>query len=376
MNKKTVVFALPVLCWPGLLLATENDDAFQDYINEVICDSPEGNLIITCEAATNTTGGSGETLPQIGNTGMQGASEISAREQVSALGGELSKAFENWAVFSTVEHHNIDRDQTNLENGFGGDAFTLTAGADYLLNQRWLLGGSLSKKEAKVDMNGQTGDLETESLEWILFVDYRVSDSLSVDGYLGRVNQNSESTRAVEFGLIQYDAMADYDSTNEQWGVGVNYAFHQDQWSFSSSLSAQYNELTVDAYSEQGGDSIENLNLQFDEQVIESNKITLGLQSGYTQSLKQGVLIPYGNLELIYEMENDQRRIDSRLVVAPDAEAFTIVTDAADEFYGRIGAGIQYILPGGIMLFGDASGLVAHDYFSTWKVAAGFRLEL
>jgi len=86
MRVSTILLCLLI---PTALSATENDDAFRDYINNVICLNPQGDLVITCNAATTTIGGNGSTLSQTGNTGTQGSNDLSARNQVDqAVSGD------------------------------------------------------------------------------------------------------------------------------------------------------------------------------------------------------------------------------------------------------------------------------------------------
>lgn len=376
MNKiivKQIALVLSLTC-STLANATQNDDAFEDYINNIICENPEGNLVSTCEDASTTIGGSGETLSQTGNTGTQGVNELAAREKQKAA--QVIEKFDNWSIFSSYEYANLDRDLTDIENGYSGHSQALTVGADYRMNSALLLGLAISMKDSDIDMDGGAGSVDSDSQEWVMFMNYQVFNAFYIDGYLSQANIENSNIRSVSFGRIQYQARSDFDSKNTEWGLGISYPLSLD--AFALDISAQYKnaELELDSFSEQSDDPVKNLNLHYQSQQIDSETITLSLNGSFNWSIQSGVVIPYVSGEWIVENENKAREIETHLVLAPDAEAFVIVTDAPDDAYGRLSAGVQYIMSGGLMFFMGAESLVKHEYFDSWSAAVGFRLEL
>lgn len=372
-----------LLCSAFAQGATVNDDAFFDYLNTVICDVPQGDLIATCAAAGETIGGSGETLSQTGNTGTQGANELAAREKLQLPTSEAEETaastrldFSGWGLFSSVDYRDLQRDETVFESGYDGRSLLLTVGADYRLAPQLLIAAAISVQDSDLDMNSAAGSVSTESREWVTFASYQFTQSIYVDGYVGALSQDNETQRNVRFGLIQNTAEAEFDSEKQQWGVGSGYQFSSGALALDLALRYDASELDIDAYRESGGDSIENLNLAYAEQSVESETLTLSLLAAYSVSLRQGVLIPYLKTEMIREQEDDARTVQAHLVVAPDEPAFTIITDAADAHYGIVGAGVQMILPAGFMFYLDAESLIRHDYLESWKISTGIRLEL
>lgn len=386
MTNRTAKLFLPALAWPLLTLASaplqanQNDEAFKDYVNNEICASPGTvDLALTCSLAATTVGGSGSTLPQTGNTGTQGSDDLSARERTDKTQGSTAETrfqLQQWALFSSVDYRNLERDATDLENGFDGDAVVVTAGADFRYSPTLLMGMVLSYGDSDLDFLQESGGMSSERYEGIAFAHYQLQESLYVDGYLGLTQQSNSMTRAVSFGLIQYDASSDYDADSQQWGVGAGYVMPVGSTVVDVALRYDASRLQVDAYEETGGTDIENLNLRYDAQTIDSSTITLSLYSAFNVSLSSGVLVPYVYGDLVREFEDDARRVSSTLVVAPDEEAFVMITDAPDDLYGKAGAGVQLVAPGGLMFFVDGQSLLGHEYLSAWQLSAGFRLEL
>ncbi|MCP5014556.1 MAG: autotransporter outer membrane beta-barrel domain-containing protein [Ketobacter sp.] len=381
-NTMTMRVSATLLCLllPAALLATENDDAFRDYINNVICLNPQGDLVVTCNAATITIGGSGSTLSQTGNTGTQGSNDLSARNQVDqAVSGDAEAIRiqqQRWGVFSNIEYRNLDRDLTAIENGFDGSSVVVTVGADYRVSSAMLVGFAGSYGDTDIEFNGDSGGVDSERYEWIAFANYQLNDALYVDGYAGLTQRSNDMTRSVRFGQIQYDAQGDFDSDADQWGLGAGYQFSAGPIALDVALRYDSGSVDVEAYEEAGGDVIENLNLRYEAQTIDSRTVTLALYSVFNVSLQSGVMAPYVRAEAVSEHEDEAREISSHLVVAPDAEAFVVRTDTPDDLYGTVGMGVQFVAPGGLMLYIDAASLVAHDFLNTWSLSSGFRLEL
>ncbi|MEE2733697.1 MAG: autotransporter outer membrane beta-barrel domain-containing protein [Pseudomonadota bacterium] len=363
--------------------ATTNDDAFFDYLNTVICDAPEGDLVATCAAAGETVGGSGETLSQTGNTGTQGANELAARERLQLPGTENEDSeavarmeFNGLGMFGGIDYRNLERSNTDAETGYDGSAWLASVGLDYRLSERLLAGGAFSWQETDLDMNTDAGKVSTESQEWVAFASYQLSPSFYLDGYLGWLQQENDTDRNVRFGLIRNTARARFDSEKTQWGLGAGYQMNLQALALDLALRYEGSELDIDAYEETGGDPIENLNLAYARQTVDSETLTLALFAAYSLGLQQGVLVPYFKSEITREQEDDARTVQTHLVVAPDAPAFTIITDAPDDLYGVVGAGVQMIVPGGLMFYLDAESLVSHEYLDSWKISSGIRMEL
>ena len=376
------VVVAAVLISPSLW-ANQNDDAFKDYVNNVICNNPQGDLVITCNAASTTVGGSGNTLPQTANISAQGVNELSSRESTNKA--KLSQQSEEdaarvqmqrWGVFGGIDYRNLDRDDTTIETGYDGRTVVLTVGADYRLTRDLLAGTALSYADTRMNFSGRSATMDVTGYEWVAFANYQFSDWLYMDGYLGTTQQKNDGSRAVSFGLIQYDAQTDFDSDNTQWGLGMGTQTAFNNLALDVSLRFDSSRVKVDAYTEKGGDSIENLNLRYDSQTIDSNQVKLAINSALNLSLQNGVMAPYVRAEVINELETDARAITSHLVLAPDEPAFVATTDKPDDLYGRIAMGVQYLKAGGVMLYLDAEGLVGHAFLNNWGLSSGFRLEL
>ena len=360
-------------------LATLNDEAFRDYVNNVVCDSPQGvNLQLTCDAAAVTIGGSGNTLSQTGNTGTQGANELSSRErnpQQAAVSEAERRQFANIGVFSSLDYHNIERDTTEVESGYEGDALVWTLGADYRLSPRWLLGTSLAYGDTDLDYAQNAGATDTERLEWLLFASHQLTDAFYIDAYAGWSQQSSDTVRTVAFGLIQYDAASDVDADGVQWGVATGYGFQLGGAVVDLALRYDEHRTDVDAYEERGGTDILNLNLRYEGQTIDSRTVTLSVLAAYNLSVAGGVLVPYASGELVSEREDAGREVNSQLLVAPDEVPFVVQVEAPDDQYGRVGGGVQFIAPGGVMGFVALESLVSHDYLDVWRTVVGVRGE-
>ena len=171
-------------------------------------------------------------------------------------------------------------------------------------------------------------------------------------------------------------ARGNYESDRAVWGFGVGYSLFLGPVSIDAIVKLDSQRTKVERYNEVGGDIIENLNLQYRSQEIESLIQTLGLISSFNISFASAVIAPYIRIEAIREYQNDAREITSRLVSGPLEPTFILSTEAPDRNYEIVGGGVQLIARKGMQFFVDMDLLISHDYLSTRRVNMGFRFEL
>lgn len=366
-------FTLVVALSPQV--SANNDQAFTNYLGE-LCLNPSGVLIATCTSAFPTLGGGGSETPSTtGNTGLQGAQGGSATDSTIRDDSALTEVrLQNWGLFSTLQYTDTKKDDTDLENGFNGDSQTLLIGADYRFNPRSLAGIAVSIGESNIDFDNSSGTLDTSHTEFIAFFSHQFSDVFYVDGYTSITDNANESERQVDFGDINYVAEGDFDADKDQWGLTAGYILNIKQVSIDATLTLNQSNTTIERYEETGGTTVDNLNLIYESQRVESQTVSLGVVSSLNISTSNGVLVPFLRVEAIKENQNDAREITSRLVSA--ASSFNLSTEAPDREFMIIGGGVKLVATKGIQCYLDTDWMVAHEYLQTWRISAGLRIEI
>jgi len=388
-----------VMAIPSTVLAN-NEDAFSEYL-KLVCTNPQGDFARTCAAATIPPGSSGAFL-EISNAGVMGATARNAtgvldqsQQAIEERADESRQqqfgiTFDRWGLFGSVQRIKTTRDYSDIENGFDSKAKVLTGGVDYRVTSDWLLGAIVSQGETELEFNPTNnynwlldtyfelpvGSLETEYTELLAFSNYQFTNALYANAYAGWGEKSYKSIRNVDVVDIHYIAHGDYESDQVVWGFGVGYALFLGPVSIDAIVKLDSQRTKVERYNEVGGDIIENLNLQYRSQEIESLIQTLGLISSLNISFASAVIAPYIRIEVIREYQNDAREITSRLVSGPLEPTFILSTEAPDRNYKIVGGGVQLIARKGMQFFVDMDRMISHDYLSMRRVNMGFRLEL
>ena len=346
MNKRTARFyhalSFSLITMSPSLASANNDTTFTNYLSE-LCLAPSGVLIATCTSAFPSIGGGGSETPSTtGNTGQRGASGRNSTSATIQDDNALADVrFKNWGLFSSLQYAETKKDDSEIENGFKGDSRTLLIGADYRINNRSLIGLAASIGDTAINFDNDSGSLDTSHNEFIGFFNHQFNDALYVDGYTGFTDITNDAKRQLDFGNINYIAESDYDTDQTQWGLAVGYLVNVKQITIDSTLKFDQSSTKIDSYEETGGTTVDNLNLIYESQKIESQTISFGITSSINVSTANGVLIPFLRVEIIKENKNDARAINSRLASAVPTSSFNLITEAPDRNFIIAGGGIK-----------------------------------
>lgn len=358
-------------------LSANNDAAFTQYLSE-LCLAPSGVLIATCTSAFPVIGGGGsETHPTTVNAGQQNAN--GNRSTNTTIQGDSSLTeirFKNWGLFSSFQYTDTKKDNSDLESGFKGDSRTFLAGADYRLNNHTLIGFAASIGDTAIDFDDNSGALDSSHNEFIGFFDHQFNDALYIHGYSGFTDKTNDAKRQVDFGEINYIAESDFDEDQTQWGLAVGYLINLKKISLDTTLAFNQRRTEIESYEETGGTTVDNLNLIYESQSVDSQTISLGFVSSLNVSTTNGIFIPFLRIEITKENKNDAREIASRLASAAPNTNFTLATEAPDRDFITAGGGVKLVATKGIQCYLDTDWMVAHEYLHTWRISAGLRIEI
>lgn len=185
----------------------------------------------------------------------------------------------------------------------------------------------------------------------MFFANFQWFDSVYVDGYIGEAYQTNDTTRSVNFEQIQYQSNAEYDIDSTQWGAAIGHTSSIQSLMVDVALQYKSTNADVEAYQESGGESDVNLNMIYRGQSIDSETVSLSVNAAINISFSAGVLVPYCQIEMMNEREDESRRISANLVLAPNEEPFVVSTDAPDANYGRVSTGLQFVMPQGVAVY-------------------------
>lgn len=238
----------------------------------------------------------------------------------------------------------------------------LTLGADYRLNERTVIGGTMGLSQPRARWQGTGSRVDGNSTQFGLYGSYSPTETTylsatagtaynryAIESDMGTGVTVSTSTRGYTTGL---SLQAGYDHA---WGMA----------SVSPYARLDHLNSRLDAFSESGTRTTGR-----------SQAFSLGVQGQWSLPQTWGVLLPHARVEWTqvtrWRMSGDSARAyasDTGLMPVPHP----IEVDRA---YGQWALGVSGVLQRGLSLFADYDQVFAQRGVSQWRFSVGLRSEL
>jgi outer membrane autotransporter protein len=312
---------------------------------------------------------------------------------VSSSSGTIA-GFGPWSIFANVQGEWFDQDRNNYlnERGFDGHRYGGSFGADYRLSAAARLGvmfhyekysSTFDSELPGVNFNPDpagSGGLKSKTTSVTAYTTVSLTDSAWFDASAGYGWSKNTLRRNAIFQpsdrevastrIVQTVGKADGDQLFGSMGLG--YDFSDGAASVTPYARLRYIRTTVDALRETGGN---NLAMNFSKQKATSLTATVGASASYAISASWGVVVPSIRIEVEHEFKDDPRSVEARFNFDTRNTVFLITNDAPDRSYSNAGAGLVFVLPGGVMPYVDYEALLGYSNFHRSRVTAGLRLE-
>lgn len=265
----------------------------------------------------------------------------------------------------------------SLSNGRVGvdyDSRGITAGVDYRLSPRSVVGAALGFASFGSDVNGDSS-LDADSVTFTGYGSYYVNERLYVDSRLSYGNSSLDQSRRVHFALGSnvFDATARGETDASQFTLASSIGYHLNYgvWSVTPNLGLRYTRSDVDAFDERDGGAF---NVGYAEQSFDTTQFSVGVQVARAISLDRGVLMPQFDLSLSSQ-SGDTARADARLLQGSVAGLFRLQEDEPDDSYGAAGLGFVYLMGNGRQAFMSYRHTFGNDAFDRGTLNLGGRFE-
>lgn len=218
-----------------------------------------------------------------------------------------------WRGFVTGGGQQQDFDSQDNSSSADGDGYSLNVGGSYRLNDAWRVGLALGLYGQDLEAGAANSDYNLNSYLATAFAQYQENRwwadfALSV-GSLDYDNLK----RSFDLGQVKRTEKGDTDGN--LWGasgrVGYDIAQPGSEWHLSPFFSADYVEIDVDGYAEDGNRSTA---LNFDDQQRDSRRLGAGLQGRYQLSPQTAVFAEYSHER---EYADDTSKVRSELNSLP-----------------------------------------------------------
>lgn len=316
---------------------------------------------------------------------------IGSMERPSALDGFLS-----------IGGFDSEQDSTARELGFEQDGWYIAGGLDYMFSSKMTAGVAVNYVTSEADFDGigdlaSGGSMDTDS--WMLsgYGVYAPADGLVVTGLIGFGQTDYDNTRLISledrnalsstpnlgndsqfFGTIDRTASSSTSADTAQLSLGVSYAAWQSgATSFTPSADLSYYTASIDGFSETGSDG---LDLEFDEQDVDSVQFSLGGEIAHAISTETAVFVPYARARAIFELQDNAQSVSARYVATEgiasiENQRFTISTNPADDNSYEFAIGASMVRPNGLAGFVEVQTVAGLDNVDYKSFSAGLRIR-
>ncbi|MBX9713638.1 MAG: autotransporter domain-containing protein [Pseudomonadaceae bacterium] len=223
------------------------------------------------------------------------------------------QAIDQWRGFVTAGGQQQDFDSQDNSSSADGDGYSLNLGGSYRLDDAWRVGVALGLYGQDLEAGAANSDYNLNSYLATAFAQYQDNrwwaDLALSAGSLDYDNLE----RSIQLGQVTRTEQGDTDGN--LWGasgrVGYDIAQPGSEWHLSPFLSADYVEVDVDGYAEDGSRSTA---LTFDDQQRDSRRLGAGIQGRYQLSPVTALFAEYSHER---EYEDDIREVRSELNSLP-----------------------------------------------------------
>lgn len=304
------------------------------------------------------------------------SSLLSAGDTGGGASSDSESTFGNWGFFLNGNFNFGDKDETIHEAGFDFDTKGITAGADYRLSDKFILGGALGYAKNEVDFSSAGGDLDTDSWSLSAYGTYYLSDRIYIDGILGYGWNDFQSNRNIIYQVSQDSvsrtARSDYDGSQFGGSLGAGYIFNREALEFGVYGRLNYLSVDVDGFRETQASGLDLRVRGFDATSLTTS---VGGRISRAYSTQTAVLVPQASFEWEHEFDNDASTLVAQFVNDPTDTAFEIFTDNPDRDYFRVGLGVTAVFTRGVSAFANYDTILAKDEWTDHAIDVGVRWE-
>ena len=276
-----------------------------------------------------------------------------------------------------------EKGDSDEENGADLGTQLLTWGVDYRFSSQLIGGVAFSAASSEVDFSNNRGDLEDTGYMVMAYGSF-YRDNWFVDASVGLGGDDYDQTRVLncDSSCTQvFNQKANARFSGEQLAMALNagYNWYKEAWGVMPYAQLSSVNIDIDSYRETMSnpeDAGSGYALEMETQNKESLSLTLGTQVTYVSSQSWGVWIPYADVQIFKEFNDDPQVVEGRFVGNLAAGNFTINSNETDTDYYLLGVGSTFQLKRGSSAFVNIQTMQGNDNLDQVYFTAGWRWEI
>ena len=299
-----------------------------------------------------------------------------ALQEALGFGESDSGLMSPWGFFINGNITNGDQNESLADGrvGVAYDSVGLTAGVDYRLSGRSVVGGAIGYSSLSSDV-GSDSSLDAKSLLFTGYGSYYINERFYVDSRLTYGSANLDQERAIVFqaGSSSFSELAvgETDSTQFTLASSIGYHLNYGAWSVTPNAGVRYTSTDVDGFEERGANEF---NVGYQDQSFSTVQFAVGVQVARALSLSSGVLMPQFDLSLNAE-NGDDPETQAYLLNGSTTASFLLQEQNPDSSFGTAGLGFVYLMGNGRQAFMSYRQTFGNDDFDRGTLNLGGRFE-
>lgn len=255
-----------------------------------------------------------------------------------------------WRAFVAGSGQQQDFDSQDNSSSADGDGYSLNLGGSYRLDDAWRVGLALGLYGQDLEAGTANSDYDLNSYMATAFAQYQENRWWANLALTAGSLDYDNLERSFRLGQVERTEKGDTDGN--LWGasarVGYDIAQPGSEWHLSPFLSADYVEIDVDGYAEDGSRSTA---LNFADQQRDSRRLGAGIQGRYQLSPQTAVFAEYSHER---EYEDDTSKLRSELNSLPGID-FELQGYTPGDKLDSASVGVSHQLTQELSLRGDYS---------------------
>lgn len=327
-------------------------------------------------------------------------SESNNRASGGGASADMADGFSRWGGFLNGSYGWGDKEATGNENAFDIDGYEITLGADYRVNDQWVVGTVAGYSNGEIDFQQVEnivvdGGITVDGVSFLPFVLFQ-KETYYASLSAGYQSVSFDSDRFIKYASLNPDipstnsrTQSNTDSDTYSAYGSVGYTYIRNAFQVEPYLQFDYMDISIDGFTERDLNN-DGFDLDVADQEFNSFEGVLGVSGRYTFQPSFSVITAYIDLELHHEFENDAREIDARYrngISTNSATQFSVLTDELDDQYYVIAVGASAVvragrqteaggpIVGGVQAFITYQTVEDLDFYSLQSITAGVCYE-
>jgi len=293
--------------------------------------------------------------------------------------------FERWGFFASGSIGRGEAKAGSINPAFDYDINGLSAGVDYRMSDRLIVGAALGFTQQGTTLPGSAGSVDTTGWSASAYSTFYQQNNWYADAVLTYGQNSFDLQRHISYtlplfggGFTTVDQIANADTNGDMLSAAFTFGrdFQKGGWAIGPYGRMTYTKLDFDAYDElllSGNGS--GLGLHIESRSLTSLATVLGSKFAYSHSTDWGVLMPHLQIEWEREFKDDPQTIQASFIYDPTGTPISVTGDPEDKSFFRVGLGLSMILTKGRSGFIYYEKMIGRDKLDQDTLSLGLRME-